>query len=49
MIWGTRLSLAVGVTAALTAAAMSIVNFALVLIIIIVFLRVNGWNRTEAR
>ena len=31
------------------AAAMSIVNFALVVIIIVVFLRVNGWNRQEAR
>jgi len=31
------------------AAAMSIVNFALVVIIILVFLRVNGWNRGEAR
>ncbi|HUN34649.1 MAG TPA: sugar ABC transporter permease [Trebonia sp.] len=30
------------------AAAMSIVNFALVVIIIVVFLRVNGWNRQEA-
>ncbi len=31
------------------AAAMSIINFALVVIIILVFLRVNGWNREEAR
>jgi multiple sugar transport system permease protein len=31
------------------AAAMSIINFALVVIIILVFLRVNGWNRQEAR
>ena len=30
------------------AAAMSIINFALVLIIIVVFLRVNGWNKQEA-
>lgn len=29
------------------AAAMSIVNFALVVVIIVVFLRVNGWNRAE--
>jgi ABC-type sugar transport system permease subunit len=29
------------------AAAMSIVNFALVVVIILVFLRVNGWNRAE--
>ena len=31
------------------AAAMSIINFALVVIITVVFLRVNGWNRQEAR
>ena len=31
------------------AAAMSIINFALVVIIILIFLRVNGWNRQEAR
>ena len=31
------------------AAAMSIINFALVVIIILVFLRVNGWNQQEAR
>ena len=31
------------------AAAMSIVNFGLVVIIIVVFLRVNGWNRGEVR
>jgi multiple sugar transport system permease protein len=30
-------------------AAMSIVNFALVVLIILAFLRVNGWNRQEAR
>jgi multiple sugar transport system permease protein len=31
------------------AAAMSIVNFGIVLIIVLVFLRVNNWNRQEAR
>jgi multiple sugar transport system permease protein len=31
------------------AAAMSIVNFAIVVIIVLVFLRVNNWNRQEAR
>jgi ABC-type sugar transport system permease subunit len=31
------------------AAAMSIINFALVIIITVVFLRVNGWNKQEAR
>jgi multiple sugar transport system permease protein len=30
-------------------AAMSIINFALVVLIILAFLRVNGWNRQEAR
>jgi multiple sugar transport system permease protein len=30
------------------AAAMSIINFALVVIITVVFLRVNGWNKREA-
>jgi multiple sugar transport system permease protein len=31
------------------AAAMSIVNFGIVVIIVLVFLRVNNWNRQEAR
>ena len=31
------------------AAAMSIINFALVVVIVLVFLRVNRWNREEAR
>jgi ABC-type sugar transport system permease subunit len=30
------------------AAAMSIVNFTLVVIIVLVFLRLNRWNRQEA-
>ncbi len=29
-------------------AAMSIINFALVVVIVLVFLRVNQWNRREA-
>ena len=29
------------------AAAMSIVNFALVVVIVLVFLRLNRWNRQE--
>ena len=31
------------------AAAMSIVNFTLVIVIVLIFLRVNSWNRQEAR
>jgi multiple sugar transport system permease protein len=31
------------------AAAMSIINFALVVVIVLIFLRVNRWNRQEAR
>jgi multiple sugar transport system permease protein len=31
------------------AAAMSIVNFSLIIVIILVYLRVNNWNRQEAR
>jgi multiple sugar transport system permease protein len=30
------------------AAAMSIVNFTLVVVIVLVFLRLNRWNREEA-
>ena len=31
------------------AAAMSIVNFTLIIVIVLVFLRVSRWNRQEAR
>jgi multiple sugar transport system permease protein len=31
------------------AAAMSVVNFGLIIVIVLVFLRVNNWNRQEAR
>jgi multiple sugar transport system permease protein len=31
------------------AAAMSVINFALVVVIVLIFLRVNRWNRQEAR
>jgi multiple sugar transport system permease protein len=31
------------------AAAMSIVNFSLIIVIVLIYLRVNNWNRQEAR